>query len=220
MRINSEHLSEQQKAWERQGRYVADHVTAQTQAAAHGPPIPLLDVDSLTPELTEVLGPRIERLGYLGAFFRAGAHQPRALLAFNELTEALKAALPADLTELVALRVASHLGNTYERNQHEQLAHRQGRPTAWIAAAEQRPGHDRGALDTPTQQAVASLVDALLRDAGHDVDLELQEVTEHLGPADTMAVLLLVGRYLAHATISNALRFESPVPPVVVGPGS
>lgn len=199
---------------------MADHVTVSAQAEAQTSPIPLLDIDCLTPELAEALQPRIERLGYLGAFFRAGAHQPRALLAFNELTEALKAALPAELTELVALRVASRLGNTYERNQHEQLAHRQGRSTAWITAAEQRPEHDHDALDTPAQRDVAALVDALLRDSGHDVDRELQAVAEHLSPGDTVALLLLVGRYLAHATVSNALRFEPPVPPVVADVGA
>ena len=63
--------------------------------------------------------PRVERLGYLGEFFQCAANVPDALLAFDVFTAALKRALPDRVTEVVALTVATRLGNAYERHQHE-----------------------------------------------------------------------------------------------------
>jgi len=34
-----------------------------------------------------MLRPRVERLGYLGEFFRYTAHQPQALISFLDFTE-------------------------------------------------------------------------------------------------------------------------------------
>ena len=70
--------------------------------------IPRLEFDVLEEGLAAVLAPRYERLGYLGEFFKCMGHQPRALRAFVEFTEAAKAALPG---ELIALTVAGKLGN-------------------------------------------------------------------------------------------------------------
>lgn len=57
----------------------------------------------------------------LREFFAVAGHQPAALLAFHELTEALKRPLSSELTEVVALTAAAELGNDYERSQHERL---------------------------------------------------------------------------------------------------
>jgi hypothetical protein len=62
------------------------------------PMIRRLEFDELEPQLAELLRPRVERLGYLGEFFKCMAHQPNALRYFTELTEDLKDALPDKLT--------------------------------------------------------------------------------------------------------------------------
>lgn len=69
-------------------------------------------------------------------------HQPAALSAFYEFTEALKAALPPEHTEVVALAAATELGNGYQRCQHEQLSVPQlpveGRPPTWAESGTSR----------------------------------------------------------------------------------
>lgn len=48
--------------------------------------------DELEPKLREALRPRVERLGYLGEFFRCAGHAPDVLRHFMAMTEALKQA--------------------------------------------------------------------------------------------------------------------------------
>ena len=57
-----------------------------------------------------------------------------------------------------------------------------------------------------------SLLVAAITRKGHDVTLELEAVVGSLGPAMTIAVLMLVGRYVSHALIANALNLAAPVP--------
>src|SRR5258708_29808144 len=94
--------------------------------------IPRLSMAELDPDLAELLRPKVERLNYLGEFFQFTGHQPRALISFYTLTEDLKKALPDNLTELVALTVATLMDNAYERVQHERLALKLGLSGAWI----------------------------------------------------------------------------------------
>ena len=61
--------------------------------------IPRLEFETLAPDLAKVLGPRVERLGYLGEFFKCAGHQPAALLSFIDFTEHSKKALPQRLVE-------------------------------------------------------------------------------------------------------------------------
>ena len=98
-----------------------------------GDALPRLEWGELTPGLQDLLGPRVERLGYLGEFFRVTAVQPDALAAFVEFTEALKRALPEELTEVIALSLAARTGNAYERHQHERLCLALGLERGWIA---------------------------------------------------------------------------------------
>src|SRR6267143_6225009 len=94
--------------------------------------IPRLSFTELDPELAELLRPKVERLNYLGEFFQCTGHQPRALISFYKLTEDLKQALPDNLTELVALTIATKMNNAYERVQHERLSLKLGLSEAWI----------------------------------------------------------------------------------------
>src|SRR5258708_32718885 len=94
--------------------------------------IPKLAQEEMAPELVAMLRPRVERLGYLGEFFRYTAHQPQALMSFLDFTEYLKRALPNNLTEVVALTVAAFMSNAYERVQHERLSLKLGFGKAWV----------------------------------------------------------------------------------------
>ena len=171
-----------------------------------------LAYEDLSPELRAALASKVERLGYLGEFFAVCGHQPEALLAFNEFTEALKRALPAELTEVVALTAASALGNDYERCQHEQLSVKLGFSREWIAAAAGRG--DAGALGEQARCA-RELVLTLLAHHGHEASAEVSKAVAVLGEQSAVGVLLQAGRYVAHALVSNALAFASPVPSVL-----
>jgi alkylhydroperoxidase family enzyme len=94
--------------------------------------IPRISHEELPEELVSFLKPRVERLGYLGEFYRCMAHQPEALLSFLEHTEYLKHALPGNLTEVVSLTTARLMDNAYERVQHERLSVKLGLSTEWI----------------------------------------------------------------------------------------
>lgn len=172
--------------------------------------IPRIEFAQLTPGLADALRPRVERLGYLGEFFKCAAHQPHVLQSFMQFTDDLKAALPDNLTEVVALTVASVMRNAYERHQHERLSRKLGFAERWI----------RGLIELQAdalqddERLVQRLVIAVIRHAGHDVTAEVEAVACALGPAATMAVLFLIGRYVTHSMIVNALDLAPPVPSV------
>jgi alkylhydroperoxidase family enzyme len=173
--------------------------------------IPRLSREKLHPELEAFLQPRIERLGYLGEFFQCTAHQPEALLSFLEFTDHLKHALPNNLTEVVSLTVAQLMNNRYERVQHERLSLKLGFGEDWLREVLSLFGDGGGQL-SEQEVLVQRLVVAAINRNGHDVTPELEPVVRSLGPAMTIAVLMLVGRYVSHALIANALNLAAPVP--------
>ena len=172
-----------------------------------------LDLDSLPQSLQEALRPRVERLGYLGDFFRYSAHQPDALAHFHAFTEALKSALPPELTEVVALTVASRKGNDYERNQHQRLAHSLGFPTDWILGL--CGDADEPASLDPGQQAVRRLAIAMVDERSDAMGAALDSVTRIWGQQIAVGVVLLCARFLAHAAASAAFGLAPPVPPLL-----
>ena len=172
--------------------------------------IPRLEIDALAPELAAALQPRVQRLGYLGEFFRCAAHQPKALLSFMRLTDDLKQALPDDLSEVVALTVASLLSNDYERHQHERLSRTLGFSDAWIREASGGAGSTGNALTTE-QRAVQALAGVVVSSHGHGADAALDAVVGLVGPEVAMAVLLLIGRTVTHALVVNTLALVPPV---------
>lgn len=165
----------------------------------------------MPPALAVMLEPRVKRLGYLGEFFQCAANQPEALMSFNRFTEALKSALPDNLTETVVLTVAATMSNTYERHQHERLCLKLGFTENWIreVLSLSRAG---GGTMKPDEQAVQRLALALLKTQGLHVDSELEDAVQAIGPSQTMAILFLIGRYVTHALIVNALKLPPPVP--------
>ena len=170
-----------------------------------GAGIPRLEFADLPPELAELLRPRVERLGYLGEFFRCAAHQPAALTSFYRFTEDLKHALPDRLTEVVALTASSVMENPYERHQHERLSLKLGFGEPWI-----RDVLARRLSDEP-ERLVQELTLAVIERRGRGVGRELDEVVRVLGPAGAIAVLVLIGRYVTHALFVNALELAPPV---------
>ena len=173
--------------------------------------IPRLSPDQLPAEVAELLRPRVERLGYLGEFFKCAAHQPAALVSFITFTEDLKKALPDRLTEIVALTVSTELENAYERHQHERLCFALGYDEQWVRSVEAREPAVAQPL-TPAERAVQTLTLAVLRRHGKGTSRELEAVVTTAGAAQAIAVLMLIGRYVTHALIVNALDLAAPVP--------
>ena len=178
--------------------------------------IPRLSIEEMTPELSSFLRPRVERLGYLGEFFQCAAHQPEALLSFLHWTEQLKHALPNNLTETVALSIAQLMGNDYERIQHERLTRMLGYSEEWIEDVLSLQAQEDSHL-LHEEALVQRLVLAAVRRGGRDTSMEFEAVTEALGPAKAIAVLMLIGRYLSHALIVNTLELAPPALAVARG---
>jgi hypothetical protein len=173
--------------------------------------IPRLPQEKLHPELESFLRPRIERLGYLGEFFQCTAHQPEALLSFLEFTDHLKHALPNNLTEVVSLSVAQLMNNSYERVQHERLSLKLGFGENWVREVLSLSADGREIL-SKQELLVQRLVVAVIDRKGHNTRRELEAVIQSIGPAMTIAVLMLIGRYMSHAMIVNCLELDAPVP--------
>lgn len=171
-----------------------------------------LAFDELDPALHQALAAKVERLGYLGEFFAVGGHQPAATGAFQAFTEALKSALDPELTEAVALAVASALDNDYERTQHERLAASLGFPVEWIAAA---IGRGDPVVLGAEAAAARDLALAVVADYGRGAAPVLARVVDVLGEERAVGVLLTVGRYVAHAAVANTLELAAPVDGVV-----
>jgi alkylhydroperoxidase family enzyme len=182
--------------------------TAERQLAG----VPLIGVAELDPSVRQRLQSKINRLGYLGVFFQLTAHQPESLAAFIDYTDATKRALPDDLAEVVALTVATSTGNDYERHQHERLALKLGLAKEWVASVE-RLDPDNGDL-TLEQRATQRWVLAVLKDHGRGTEVEVDGLVRGLGPKTAIAVALMCGRYVAHATIANSFGIQPPVPSI------
>src|SRR5438552_1200586 len=108
--------------------------------------IPRLKAEELPHDVAAFLRPRVERLRYLGEFFRCTAHQPKALLSFLRFTDDLKHALPDNLTEVVELTVARGMNNAYERVQHERLSLKLGFGEIWVRTVLSAKAEENGVL--------------------------------------------------------------------------
>ena len=181
-------------------------------AMSHLVGVPLIGIEELDPIVRQRLQAKIDRLGYLGEFFQLTAHQPEALAAFIDYTDATKRALPDDLAEVVALTVATATGNDYERHQHERLSIKLGLGKEWVGGVE-KLDPDCGDM-TLEQRATQRWVLAVLKDHGRGTEVELDNLVRSLGPKSAIAVALMCGRYIAHATIANSFGIRPPVPSI------
>lgn len=173
--------------------------------------IPRLEFDELRPDLAALLKPRVDRLGYLGEFFKVTGQLPDVLMHFYKLTDALKDALPDKITETVALTIAARTGNAYERHQHERLSLKLGFSETWIRAVLALEPEKQAALDE-AEKASQRLALSLLARYGRDCAKELQALVDAAGPQTAVGVLMLAGRYVTHAMTVNALELAPPVP--------
>lgn len=175
--------------------------------------IPRLRLDQLEPRLAAYLAPRVERLKYLGEFFRCAGHQPAALLSFMEFTENCKGGLDQKLVELIALSVANRTGNSYERNQHERLSVRLGFGREWVMQVNALAPETATLLST-TEEVVQSYVLAAIDQQGRGAGAKVDGMVDAIGPPCAIAVMMVLGRYLTHSVIVNSLQLEPPVPSI------
>ena len=179
--------------------------------------VPRLEMDQLAANVQETLAARVKRLGYLGEFFKCSGHNPDVLVSFMEMTEHLKHALPDRLTEVGSLTVAALMGNDYERNQHERLSEKLGFGRDWVATVNKLKPDAPGGPMSDDERAVQKLAIAVVERRGHDVEPELEALIDRIGHTQAMAVLFLVGRYVMHAYVVNALNLAPPVPSIFAG---
>jgi len=110
---------------------------------------------------------------------------------------------------MVALTVSTELDNAYERHQHERLCLKLGLDEAWIRAVEAR---DSRQPLSDTDRCVQDLTLAVLRRHGKNTTGELEALVKAIGHEQAIAVLMLIGRYVTHALMANALDLAPPVP--------
>lgn len=175
--------------------------------------IPRLQLEQLPADLAAALQPKVQRLKYLGEFFQCMGHQPKALLSFHTLTDDLKAALPDNFTELVALTVAGVMENHYERHQHERLSIKLGLDRHWVREVNALVP-DKATLMRADERQVQTFALAVIAGRGHGVEKEFDAVVRALGPQRSAGIIMLIGRYVMHALISNALALTPPVPSI------
>lgn len=184
-----------------------------TSKAARPLALPRLEFDQLDQELARYLEPRVKRLNYLGEFFKCTGHQPQALLAFMQFTEAAKGGLPDRLVELIALTTAGWMGNDYERNQHERLCVRLGFGRDWVQHVNTlQPG--AAALLSSEERQLQQFTLAVLESKGHGMSEQFDLLIARIGPAQAIAALMVLGRYVVHALIVNTLNLSPPVPSI------
>lgn len=177
------------------------------------PSLPRIELADFPAALAASLEPRVKRLGYLGEFFKCAAHQPRALAAFMDFTEASQEGLSKRLTELIALTCTARMGNPYERNQHERLCVRLGLGRDWVAAVNAlKP--ESGSLLTPEERGVQQLTLTVLETQGKAAGEPFEEIFQRLGAPMAMSILMTIGRCVAHSLIVNTLALEPPVPSI------
>ncbi len=172
--------------------------------------IPRLEFEELTPELQDVFRARVERLGYLGEFFKVMAHAPETMGGFHTITESLKQVLPDNFTEIVSLSLSSRLGNRYEQYQNERLSQKLGFSDQWIAEA-LNPSDGPDSVFSAEEKAVQAFAIAVMERKGQGVEAERDAVVTAIGPQQTVAIMWLVGRTVTHALISNTLELQAPV---------
>lgn len=172
--------------------------------------VPRIEFEDIDPGLKELFRPRVERLGYLGEFFRVMSACPETMKGFFTITESLKKELPDNLSQLVSVALSSRLGNTYEQHQNERLSLKLGLSEDWVRSA-LNSVDDPNSVFTPEEKAVQRYAIAAGQGIGRGVEDEFKALVDAVGPRKAIAVMWLVGRTMTHAMISNTLHLASPV---------
>jgi hypothetical protein len=172
--------------------------------------LPRIEFEDIEPKLKELFRPRVERLGYLGEFFRVMSATPETMTGFFTITESLKKVLPDNLTEIISLSLSSRLGNLYEQYQNERLSLKLGLSKEWVAEAI-TPKSGADSIFSAEEKAVQAFAIAVMENKGQGVEAELDAVIAAIGAEKTVGVMWLITRTVSHALISNTLKLKPPV---------
>lgn len=153
---------------------------------------------------------RARRGGELSALDRLLLHSPPVAEGWNALLGALRGAttLPADLRELVVLRVAVLNDAEFEWVSHEPIARRAGLAELQLRVL-RRPDAAREPVWTPVQAAVLAFTDASTRDVAVP-DEVFAGVREHLDDRQVVELSVLVGGYAMVSRFLVALTVPPP----------
>lgn len=171
----------------------------------NGPRVPESDDDGPTAELL-----RARRGGELSALDRLLLHSPPVAEGWNALLGALRGAttLPADLRELVVLRVAVLNDAAFEWVSHEPIARRAGLAELQLQAL-RRPDAAAEPVWAPLQAAVLAFTDASTRDVVVPEEV-FAGVREHLDDRQVVELTVLVGGYAMVSRFLVALAVPPP----------
>ena len=170
-----------------------------------------LDLQDIDPALRGLLQPTVDRLGYFGGFFQYASHAPDVLKTFMAYSGSLRAALPLDINEAIALTVCARMGFAYERIQHERLCETLGFTKEWIAALV----FDQNLHHLTEIQRVARRVAVAMIDGGHAAArAELELFAAQQGPAHAVAAMFQITRFMAVCSIGRLLELPPPVPSI------
>ncbi|WP_156677708.1 hypothetical protein [Sphingomonas profundi] len=170
-----------------------------------------LSLEQIDPALRATLQPTVDRLGYFGAFFQYGGHVPDVLTGFMKYSGTLKAALPDDLNETIALTVCAQLDFAYERIQHERLSLKLGFAKDWVALLVGRPSH---AALTSAQRAARDLALAIAGSRPEQARDALGRLAAEQGEAQAMAALFQASRFASICMVGKVLDMQLPVPSI------
>jgi AhpD family alkylhydroperoxidase len=170
-----------------------------------GPRLPEAGEEGPTAELI-----RERRGGALSALDRLLLHSPPVAEGWNALLGALRSrtTLPADLRELVVLRVAVLNGAAFEWVSHEPIARRAGLADLQLRVLRtERAGSEP--VWSPAQAAVLAFTDASTRDVVVPDDV-FAAVREHLDDRQVVELAALVGGYAMVSRFLVALEVPPP----------
>jgi 4-carboxymuconolactone decarboxylase len=169
------------------------------------PRLPLAPEEGATADLL-----RARRGGELSALDRLLLHSPPVAEGWNALLGALRSGttLPADIRELIVLRVAVLNGAAFEWTAHEPIARRAGLDDARLAALRTR---DAGGSPvwTPLQRAVLRFTDASTTSVAVP-ERVFAALGEHLDDRGVVEVVATVGGYAMVSRFLVALEVPPP----------
>ena len=172
-----------------------------------GPParLPFASDEGPTAELM-----RARRGGQLSALDRLLLHSPPVAEGWNALLGALRSGttLPADLRELIILRVAVLNGAAFEWTAHEPIGRRAGLGDDQLAALRTRDAA-ASPVWTPVQAAVLSVTDASTTGVAVP-DPVFAALRMHLDDRGVVEVIATVGGYAMVSRFLVALEVPPP----------
>ena len=170
-----------------------------------GPRVPEAAEEGPTAELM-----RVRRGGQLSALDRLLLHSPSVAEGWSALFGALRGAttLPADVSELVVLRVAVLNDADFEWVSHEPIARRAGLAELQLQVL-RRPDAAARPVWTPVQAAVLAFTDSSTRDVAVP-DEVFAGLRAHLDDRQVVELTALVGGYAMVSRFLVALEVPPP----------